>query len=70
MGSVPSGVAVFYGEVDKRPKGWYRTETVTTGNSKTPITGPFETKSDAVQNALQSVEARQTSNDDGEKGAA
>jgi hypothetical protein len=70
MGSVPSSVAVFYGQVD-RTKGWYWTETVTTGKSKTPIIGPFETKSDAVQNALQSVEARRGSSDlPGERGVA
>jgi DNA mismatch repair ATPase MutS len=62
MGSVPSGVAVFYGQVDKRSKGWYWTDTVKSEETKAPITGPFETKEQAVENALQSAAGRQTMN--------
>jgi hypothetical protein len=53
MGTVPSNVGVFYGQVDKRAKGWYWAD----GSEKPrgSIRGPFETKEQAVENAIQSV---------------
>jgi hypothetical protein len=52
MGSVPSNVGVFYGQVDKRAKGWYWAD----GREKPrgSIQGPFDTKEQAVENAIQS----------------
>jgi hypothetical protein len=54
MSSVPSNVGVFYGQVDKRAKGWYWADT---GSEKPrgSIRGPFETKERAVENAIQSL---------------
>lgn len=67
MSRIPSNLGVFYGQFDKRSKGWYWTDTVKSEKSKATITGPFETKEQAVENALQRVAARQTMNQ--EKGA-
>jgi hypothetical protein len=71
MSRIPSNLGVFYGQVDKRPTGWYWTDTLKSETTKAAITGPFETKEQAVENALEGLAARQTSNDvAGEKGAA
>jgi hypothetical protein len=71
MSRIPSNLGVFYGQVDKRSKGWYWTDTLKSEETKATITGPFETKEQAVENALESLAARQTSNDmAGERGAA
>jgi hypothetical protein len=71
MSRIPSNVGVFYGQVDKRSKGWYWTDTLKNEEKKATVIGPFETKDQAVENALKSVGARQASNDEpGEKGAA
>jgi hypothetical protein len=50
MRSVPSNVGIFYGQVDKRAKGWYWADT---GSEKPrgSIRGPFETKERAVERA-------------------
>jgi ABC-type dipeptide/oligopeptide/nickel transport system ATPase subunit len=63
MGSVPSKVGVFFGKADKVSEGWYWTDTSIGQKRKAAITGPFETKEKAVENALQSLAARQALND-------
>jgi hypothetical protein len=65
MSAVPTNVGVFLGQVDKRPKGWYWTDTKSE-KSKQAIRGPFETKEQAVDDALHSL----TSDEPGERGAA
>jgi hypothetical protein len=56
---------VFFGQVDKRPKGWYWTD-AKSEKSKQAIRGPFETKEQAVEDALHSL----ASDKAGERGAA
>jgi hypothetical protein len=51
MASVPANIGVFFGRVNHRPDGWYWTA----AENPTKITGPFETKAEAVENARQSV---------------
>jgi hypothetical protein len=63
MGSVPSKVGVFFGKTDKVAEGWYWTDTSIGQKRKAAITGPFETKEKAVENALQNLMARQALND-------
>jgi hypothetical protein len=56
MGSVPVNVAVFFGRVDKRPQGWYWTAGLNTEKPlKASIAGPFETKADAVEDAVRTA---------------
>jgi hypothetical protein len=51
--------AVFFGKVDKRPEGWYWTGAPAAGEPlKGPITGPFETKEEAIENAVRSGAGR------------
>ena len=50
MSSLPVNVGVFFGRVNNRLEGWYWAEA-----STAKITGPFETKEEAVENALQSL---------------
>jgi hypothetical protein len=50
MSSVPSNVGVFFGKADKRSEGWYWVDVAT----KAPK-GPFETKAEAIENAVQCV---------------
>ena len=56
MSNLPVNVAVFFGKVDKRPSGWYWTAI---SNPQIPfiwaIAGPFETKAQAIENAVLSV---------------
>jgi hypothetical protein len=49
-------VAVFFGKVDKRPSGWYRTP-ISDGQipHSGSIAGPFETKAAAVEDAHQAA---------------
>jgi hypothetical protein len=48
----PSNVAVFFGEVDKRPAGWYWIASwMATTSVKGSFAGPFETKVAAVEDA-------------------
>ena len=68
MIAVPTNVGVFFGQVDKRSKGWYwadpRSEKL-----KGAIRGPFESKEQAIENALQNL--RDAASDGrGERGAA
>jgi hypothetical protein len=65
MSAVPTNVGVFFGQVDKRAKGWYWTD-AKNEKSKGAIRGPFDTKEGAVEDALQSL----TSDEPGERGAA
>jgi hypothetical protein len=58
MSSVPSNVGVFYGQIDKRAKGWYWAD----AGSEKPrgsIAGPFETKEQAIENAVLCVRNEQ-----------
>jgi hypothetical protein len=50
MAGLSANIGVFFGRVNNRPDGWYWTDT-----STTKITGPFETKEQAVEDALQSL---------------
>jgi hypothetical protein len=64
MGSVPSEFGVFFGKVENKvSQGWYWTDTSTSQKRKAAITGPFETKEKAVENALQNLMVRQAPND-------
>jgi hypothetical protein len=65
MSAVPTNVGVFFGQVDKRTKGWYWAETNT---PKAAIRGPFETKDQAIEDALRRV--LESPNETGERGAA
>jgi hypothetical protein len=51
MEELPTNIGVFFGRVDKRSEGWYWTD----AESPTKITGPFETKAQAAENARQSL---------------
>jgi hypothetical protein len=54
MGSVPTNVGVFFGQVDKRAEGWYWAD-AQSEKLKGTIRGPFDTKELAVEDALQSL---------------
>jgi hypothetical protein len=62
MGSVPSKVGVFFGKANREAEGWYWTDGSISRKRKAAITGPFETKEKAVENAAQSQ--RQIPNDE------
>jgi hypothetical protein len=47
MSNVPSNVGVFFGKADKRSEGWYWVEASTNAPK-----GPFETKAQAIENAV------------------
>jgi hypothetical protein len=64
MSAVPTSVGVFFGQVDKRPKGWYWADT--NEKSKGAIRGPFQTKEQAVEDALHSL----SRDEPAERGAA
>ena len=71
MIAVPTNVGVFFGQVDKRSKGWYWADWADTGSEKLKdaIRGPFESKEQAIENALQNL--RDAASDErGERGAA
>jgi hypothetical protein len=65
MSAVPTHVGVFFGQVDKRPKGWYWADT-RSEKLKGEIRGPFESKEQAVEDALHSL----TNDETVERGAA
>ena len=50
MSNVPSNVGVFFGKTDKRSEGWYWVD----ASAKAPK-GPFQTKAQAIENAIQSL---------------
>ena len=52
MSKVPTNVGVFFGQVDKRAKGWYWVD-ARSEKLRGAIRGPFETKELAVKDALQ-----------------
>jgi hypothetical protein len=52
---VQGRVAVFFGKADRRPPGWYWTNAREVGEHLGPITGPFETKADAIEHAIHGV---------------
>jgi hypothetical protein len=55
MTDVQTRFAVFFGKVDKRPSGWYWISAQEVDkNVKGPFTGPFETKAEAIEHAIQS----------------
>ena len=54
MSAVPTNVGVFFGQVDKRSKGWYWADT-RSGELKGAIRGPFESKEQAIEAALQNL---------------
>jgi hypothetical protein len=59
MTDVQGRFAVFFGKVDRRPQGWYWTGTPEVGEDfKGPITGPFESKADAIEHAIRSGAGR------------
>jgi hypothetical protein len=47
MSNVPPNVGVFFGKADKRSEGWYWVEASTNAPK-----GPFETKAQAIENAV------------------
>jgi hypothetical protein len=67
MSAVPTNVGVFFGQVDKRARGWYWT--YASEKLKGAIRGPFETKQLAVEDALQSLREA-PGNESRERGAA
>ena len=70
MSSFPSHLCVFFGKPGQGQDGWYWTE-ASTQKPKAAFGGPFETKEQAIENALQSVAARQSPDgESGERGAA
>jgi hypothetical protein len=54
MGALPTNVGVFFGQVDKRAKGWYWAG-AQSEKLRGAIRGPFETKELAVEDAFQSI---------------
>jgi hypothetical protein len=58
MSSVPSNVGVFFGNLGQGQEGWYWTDASLSQKPKAAIKGPFETKEQAIENALQDVAAR------------
>jgi hypothetical protein len=68
MSAVPTNVGVFFGQIDKRSKGWYWADT-RSEEFKGPIRGPFESKEQAIEDAVQNL--RDAASDErGERGAA
>jgi hypothetical protein len=65
MSAVPTNVGVFFGQVDKRAKGWYWADT-RSEKLMGAIRGPFESKEQAVEDALQGL----ASGEPEERGAA
>jgi hypothetical protein len=68
MNAVPTNVGVFFGQVDKRAKGWYWAG-AQSEKLRGAIRGPFETKELAVEDALQSLR-KAPSDEPQERGAA
>jgi hypothetical protein len=58
---------VFFGQVDKRAKGWYWAD-AQSEKPKAAFWGPFDTKEQAVDDALHSL--RETLNETSERGSA
>jgi hypothetical protein len=60
MKELPAKIAVFFGRVDERSEGWYWTD----AESPTKVTGPFETRVQAAENARQSLGLSHQQTDD------
>jgi hypothetical protein len=59
MTSIQAKFAVFYGKVDERPAGWYWTGAPAVDEPfQEPITGPFESRADAIEHAIRSGAGR------------
>ena len=59
MTDIQAKFAVFYGKVDERPSVWYWTGAPDVDEPfNGPITGPFETKEDAIEHAIRSGAGR------------
>ena len=59
MTEVQARFAVFFGKVDKRPQGWYWTGAPEVGEPvKGQFTGPFESKAEAIEHAIQNGAGR------------
>jgi hypothetical protein len=67
MSAVPTNVGVFFGRVDKRSEGWYWADT-RSEKSKGAIQGPFESKEQALKDAL--ARLRDVPNETEARGAA
>jgi hypothetical protein len=65
MRAVPTNVGVFFGQVDKRSKGWYWADT-RSEKLKGAIRGPFESKEQALEDVLHNLASDETE----ERGAA
>jgi hypothetical protein len=63
---VPANVGVFFGQIDKRPQGWYWADARSEKLRET-FRGPFESKQLAVEDALR---LRDVSNETTERGVA
>jgi hypothetical protein len=68
MGPVPTNVGVFFGQMDKRAKGWYWADT-RCESLKGAIRGPFDSKEQAIENARQNLRDA-ASDQPAERGAA
>jgi hypothetical protein len=55
MTDIRAKFAVFFGRVDERPDGWYWT---VDEDLKGDFTGPFDTKADAIEDAISSGAGR------------
>jgi hypothetical protein len=67
MSAVPTNVGVFFGQVNTRAKGWYWADTQSE-KLMGAIQRPFETKEQAVEDALQTL--REATNETSGRGAA
>jgi hypothetical protein len=67
MSAVPTDVGVFFGQVDKRSKGWYWADTKSEKFRGT-FRAPFETKELALEDAL--TRLRDVPNELQERGVA
>lgn len=67
MSTVPTHVGVFFGQVDKRSKGWYWAD-AKREKLRGIFRGPFETKKSALEDALALL--RDVPNETEERGVA
>jgi hypothetical protein len=61
MGGVPANIGVFFGKGDKQAEGWYWTDA---SMSQRTAKGPFETKAQAIENALQALSSRESADEE------
>jgi hypothetical protein len=67
MSAVPTHVGVFFGQIDKRSKGWYWAD-AKSEKLRGTFRGPFETKELALEDAVACL--RDVPNETEERGAA